>query len=113
MENQNQDQASEMSGVEMAEMRKKITAQYKEEIIFLKTQSTYEDLMATIEESKFRRYSAMARSSQLFAQMEASGEANAEARADFEAAKKEAEDNVQPTEEGGPMVKKRPLAKAQ
>jgi len=111
MENQNQDQASEMSDVEMAAMRKKITAQYKEEITFLKTQSTYEDLMATIEESKFRRYQAMARSSQLFAQMEASGEESTEAKADFAAAKKEAENNAQSTQEREPTTKKRSLVK--
>jgi len=110
MENQNQDQASEMSDVEMAAMRKKITAQYKEEITFLKTQSTYEDLMATIEESKFRRYQAMARSSQLFAQMEASGEENLEARTDFKKAKEEAENNA-PTGSGAPEKKKRVLVK--
>ena len=113
MENQSnsQDQAPEMSEAEMAAMRKKITSQYKEEIIFLKTQSEYEDLMATIEESKFRRYEAMAKSSHLFAQMEAQGQENEAAKEDFNNAKKAAEQNITPSSSDNSTVKKRTLVK--
>lgn len=103
----NPEEQSPMTEKEMAEMRKKITAQYSEEIVFLKVQAEYEELMAQIEEYKLKRYTAMARTSNLFAQMESEDKENHQAREDFEQAKKDAENNG-PREE---LVKKRTLVK--
>lgn len=106
-----EEEAAQMTDKEMAEMRKNITAQYKEEIGFLKIQSQYEDLMATIEESKFRRYSAMARSSQLFAQMEQAAEHQEDPGQDFEKAKAEAAMRAAETEKQETQTKEYPRKK--
>ena len=108
METNKNEEQSPMTEKEMAEMRKKITAQYTEEIVFLKVQSEYEELMATIEEAKLKRYSAMARTSNLFAQMEGEDKKNHEAREDFEKAVEDAKNNGGPAPAPG---KKRTLAK--
>lgn len=109
MENQTiPEEQTPMSDEEMAKMRTKITAQYKDEIKFLKVQAEYEELMATIEESKLKRYTALARTSNLFAQMESQDKDNHEARADFESAVKTAQENGPPPSEARP---KRTLVK--
>jgi hypothetical protein len=102
-----------MSEEDMAKMRTKITAQYKDEIKFLKVQAEYEELMATIEESKLKRYTALARTSNLFAQMESQNNANNEARTDFEEAVKTAQENGPPPTPGQEpkQTKKRTLVK--
>lgn len=78
-ENQQHPEAGEekkaMTPQEIQEMRKKIVTDYREEIKFLKVQSEYEELLAKIEESKLRKYSAIAKLAQLFDHMESQEEA--------------------------------------
>lgn len=52
---------------EIKKMRDNMIKHYKGEITVLKTQAEYEKLLADIEESKARRYHAMATQAQLFA----------------------------------------------
>ena len=55
---------------EMKKMRDDMIKHYKGEITFLKVQADYENLLANVEESKARRYMAMAQVAQLFAGVE-------------------------------------------
>ena len=52
---------------EIKKMRDNMIKHYKGEITVLKSQAEYEKLLAEIEESKSRRYLAMAQQAQLFA----------------------------------------------
>lgn len=59
---------------ELAAMRNKMTAFYKDEIKHLKHQEEYERLLADIEEHKTRRYTMMVRHAQMSAQLEEASE---------------------------------------
>ena len=76
----------QMTPEEIKAKRAELVKDYREEIKFLKVQSEYEDLLATIEESKYRRYAAIAQTAQLFDHMER----EEKAAQDFIAAQKEA-----------------------
>jgi len=77
-ENQQSADQREYTPEEMAKMRTKMTAFYKEENKHLQPQATYYRLLAEIEENKVRRYSAMAQGAHMYAQAE---QAEAEAKA--------------------------------
>lgn len=110
-ENQHEEGAKQkqMSAQEIQDMRKKIVSDYREEIKFLKVQSEYEDLLATIEESKLRKYSAIAKLGQLFDHMESQEQAMKEYMAAQEQAQKNAENKpVQETPAEEDPVEKSP-----
>ena len=91
-ENQHEEAGEEktqMTPEEIKARRADLVKDYREEIKFLKVQSEYEDLLATIEESKYRRYAAIAQTAQLFDHMEREEKAAQE----FIAAQKEAAKN--------------------
>lgn len=88
-ENQHEEAGKEkvqLTPEEIKARRADLVKDYREEIKFLKVQSEYEDLLATIEESKYRRYAAIAQTAQLFDHMER----EEKAAQDFIAAQKEA-----------------------
>jgi hypothetical protein len=102
MENQQAEgtpQEKALSPEEVKKMRSKIVADYKEEIGFLKIQSQYETLLAEIEEAKFKRYNAIAKTAQLFAHMEQQEQAMEQARAEYEKAHEEAMKQAQHPEQ--------------
>ena len=113
VENQEHPEAGEekkaMTPQEIQEMRKKIVADYREEIKFLKVQAEYEELLAKIEESKLRKYSSIAKLAQLFDHMESQEEAMKEyieaQKAAEEQAKKEQPRNTASEENADPAQK--------
>ena len=75
----------EYTDAQIKEMRKKMLAYYKEEIVFLKVQEQYERLIADVEEHKVRKFVAMARGAQMYAQAEAAEREHAQAQQEPEA----------------------------
>lgn len=94
-ENQHEEAGAEkrqLTPEEIKARRADLVKDYREEIKFLKVQSEYEDLLATIEESKYRRYAAIAQTAQLFEHMEREEQAAQQfIAAQQEAAKRAAE----------------------
>lgn len=116
MENQQTSEAGEekrqMTPEEIKEKQDQLKNDYEEQIEYLKPQAEYEDLLAKIEESKYRRYKAIAATAQLFDHMEREEAAMKE----FIAAQEEAAKGQGPTPEHegapekAPVKKKRNLA---
>jgi peptidoglycan hydrolase CwlO-like protein len=95
-----------LSPEEIKARRTELVKDYREEIKFLKVQSEYEDLLATIEESKYRRYAAIAQTAQLFDHMEREEKAAKE----FIAAQKQAAEQATEQETKETARKPRKLA---
>jgi hypothetical protein len=70
-ENQQDNTQKDYSDEELTKMRDNMTSFYKKEAKHLQPQALYFKLLAEIEESKVRRYSAMAQGAHMFAQAEA------------------------------------------
>jgi hypothetical protein len=70
-ENQQDKTQKDYSDEELTKMRDDMTSFYKKEVKHLQPQALYFKLLAEIEESKVRRYSAMAQGAHMFAQAEA------------------------------------------
>ena len=91
MENQQTSETAEekkmMTPEEIKQKQAELVKDYKEQIKYLKVQAEYEELLTSIEESKYRRYRAIASTAQLFEHMEREEEAMKE----FMAAQAEAE----------------------
>lgn len=106
---ENQQEGAEqqkLSPEEIKARRTELVKDYREEIKFLKVQSEYEDLLATIEESKYRRYAAIAQTAQLFDHMEREEKAAKE----FIAAQKQAAEQATEQETKETARKPRKLA---
>jgi hypothetical protein len=70
-ENQQDKTQKDYSDEELTKMRDNMTSFYKKEAKHLQPQALYFKLLAEIEESKVRRYSAMAQGAHMYAQAEA------------------------------------------
>lgn len=62
-----ENQQEEYSAEELAQMRAQAIANLREEIEYLEVEEKYYDLIAKIEEAKFRRFAAMLKHSELYA----------------------------------------------
>jgi len=69
--NQQDNSQKDYSEEELIKMRDSMTSFYKKEVKHLQPQALYFKLLAEIEESKVRRYSAMAQGAHMYAQAEA------------------------------------------
>lgn len=109
MENQQTSEAGAkeriMTPEEIRQKQAELIKDYREQIKYLKVQAEYEELLTSIEESKYRRYRAIASTAQLFEHMEREEEAMKEyVAAQAEAERRAAENaagNATPEEEIG------------
>jgi len=97
MSEQKEQERPPISKEEMEKRKKEITQFHKEQIEFLTTQSTYEELLTKIEELRLRRMVAMMRQGEMMAPPEEEKKENIVNSSE----KKEVVDMVQP-EEGAP-----------